>query len=182
MEQIIYFTNRLYLKPVCLNDAAFIYKLVNTESWIQHIGDRKVDNLEKAKEYIKKKMQPQFERLGFGNYVIYLKETNVKVGTCGIYDREGLEGVDLGYALYSTFEKNGYAFEAASKMLDLAFREFNLSKVSGITTKENLASQRILKKLNLKESGTVQLENDPELLVLYELEREEYLANIEETE
>jgi RimJ/RimL family protein N-acetyltransferase len=93
-----------------------------------------------------------------------------------------LEGVDLGYALYSTFEKNGYAFEAASKMLDLAFREFNLSKVSGITTKENLASQRILKKLNLKESGTVQLENDPELLVLYELEREEYLANIEETE
>ncbi len=162
--------------PVSLEDAQFIYKLVNTESWIKNIGDRNVTDIDKAKEYIKTRMLPQYEKLGFGNYVIYLKETNEKIGTCGIYDRKGLEGVDLGYALYPTFVKNGYALEAAEKMLNVAFTEFNLSKVSGITTKENKPSRNILEKLNFREKGTVQLEGDDELLVHYEIDKEEYLS------
>lgn len=173
-QQNHYHTNRLLLYPVGLEDAEFIYKLVNTESWIRFIGDRNVTDIEAAKAYIKERMLPQFERLGYGNFVIMLKETKEKVGTCGIYDREGLEGVDIGYALYPTYEKNGYALEASSKMLDLAFNEFGLSKVSGITSKENIASRRLMDKLSLKEKGTVVLENDPEELVLYEISKEEY--------
>lgn len=175
---IIYHTNRLFIKPVCIGDADFIFKLVNTESWIRYIGDRNVKTIEMAEKYIKERMLPQFKRLGFGNYVIFLKETGERVGTCGLYDREGLEGVDLGYALYPTFENNGYAFEASTKMLDLAFNEFGLEKVSGITSAENHASRKLMEKLSLKEKGTVLLENDPELLILYEIEKKEYLDSM----
>lgn len=64
-------------------------------------------------------MRPQFERLGFGNYIMIRKSDGIKLGSCGLYDREGLDGIDIGYALMPQFERQGYAIEAASKCWNL---------------------------------------------------------------
>lgn len=161
-------TDRLYLRPTESIDAEFILKLLNTPKWLQYVGDRNVNNVEQAKNYIKERMLPQLERLGYSNYTIIRKEDGIKLGCCGIYDREELDGVDIGFALLPKFEKQGYAFEASKEIMRAAKEEFGIAKVSGITSKEHHASQHLLRKLGLELTGTVVLSDEKEELLLFE--------------
>ena len=86
-------TERLILRPTTVDDAKMILDLLNSPKWIQNIGDRNVNNLDEAKAYIEAKIKPQLRRLGYSNYTLIRKSDNQKVGSCGLYDREGLEGV-----------------------------------------------------------------------------------------
>ena len=169
---ITFKTKRLHLRPVTSEDAPFILELLNTPKWFQYIGDRKVYSVKDASNYITEKMTPQMERLGFGNFLMIRQSDQKKIGTCGLYDREGMEGVDIGFALLPAYENQGFGTEAAKEMVRAAWEDFGLTKISGITTKENVASQRLLEKLGLKYKGTVQLPDDEEVLWLYELEKD----------
>ncbi|WP_347160258.1 GNAT family N-acetyltransferase [Pontibacter chitinilyticus] len=161
-------TERLILKPTSEEDAPFIYELLNAPKWIQYIGDRNVRSVEEAKEYIRNKMQPQLEKHGYGNYTLIRKSDNVKLGICGLYDRDGLEGIDIGFAFLPEHEQKGYAFEAAKEVKRAGIEEFSISRIRAITTKDNVASQKLLEKLGLKFKGMVQLPDDDEELLLYE--------------
>ncbi len=162
-------TERLLLKPMSKEDAPFLLELFNSPKWIKCIGDRNVHTIEEAATYIKLKMTPQLKKLGFSNYTVIRKTDNAKVGSCGLYDREGLEGIDLGFAFLPQYEKMGYAFESANKLKDLAFNQFNLKHISAITTHENQDSQKLLKKLGLKYIKTINIQDDDEEVLLYEL-------------
>ncbi len=163
----VFETTRLILKPTDLDDATFIYTLVNTPKWIKFIGDRKVKSISDAKTYIATKMLPQYKKLEFGNFTVIRKSDGVKIGSCGLYDREGLNSVDIGFAFLPDYEKKGYAFESTQKIKELAFSEFGLTKVLAITLKENLDSQKLLKKLSFKFVKNMNLPNNPETLMLF---------------
>ncbi|MBD0822726.1 GNAT family N-acetyltransferase [Aestuariibaculum marinum] len=162
-------TERLILKPTTTEDAAFVLELLNTPKWLKYIGDRKVHTLSEAKLYIETKMLPQLKRLGFANYTVIRKTNQEKIGSCGLYDREGVEGVDIGFAFLPQYEKQGYAFEAAGKVKNMAFNNFGLTEIYAITTKENSSSQKLLEKLGLKFKKVTNIPGDDEDLLLYKL-------------
>lgn len=164
-------TERLILRHTVIRDAEFIYELLNTPKWFQYIGDRQVKSVHDAAVYINNKMTPQLKRFGYSNYTLIRKKDQVKIGVCGLYDREGLEGIDIGFALLPAFEKNGYALEAALRIKKAAFEEFGIELISAVTTKENKASQMLLEKLGLKLAGTTLLPNDDEELLVYKIEK-----------
>ncbi len=168
-------TERLYIRPTLEEDSEFIFELFNTPKWIKYIGDRNITTVEKAREYIKNKMFPQLEKLGYSNYTLIAKQDNQKVGTCGLYDREGLEGIDIGFAFLPEFEKMGFAFEAAGRLKKAAFVEFGLDAICAITKKDNISSQRLIEKLGLELNGTIKLLDDNEELLLYKAEKENWL-------
>ena len=97
------------------------------------------------------------------------KSDGAKVGVCGIYDREGLEGVDMGFAFLPQFERMGYAFESAEKIKEAAFTVFGINQISGITIKENTASQKLLEKLGFQFVKLIRIPNDEEELMLYRI-------------
>lgn len=162
-------TERLILRPTSEEDAEFIFELLNSPKWLKYIGDRNIKSVESAKEYIKTKMLPQLKRLGFSNYTLIRRSDNIKIGTCGLYDREGLEGIDIGFAFLPEYEKKGYAFESANKLKNVAFDEFGINEIIAITTKDNISSQKLLEKLGLKLNGTTKLPNDDEELLFYKI-------------
>ena len=164
-----YETERLILRPTQVDDAPFTLELLNTPKWLKNIGDRKVYSIEDAVKYINEKIKPQYERLGYSNYTVIRKTDGVKMGSCGIYDREGLEGVDIGFAFLPDYEKMGYAYEAAQKVMSVGFNEFKIKKIKAITTQENFSSQKLLKKLGLKFVKLIRIPNDEEELMLYEI-------------
>ena len=166
-------TERLLIRPTQTADAEFILELLNSPKWIQFIGDRKVYTLEEAAEYIRSRMLPQLERLGYSNNTVIRKEDGKKIGTCGLYDREGIDGVDIGFAFLPEFEGKGYAFEAAEVIKNAAFDIFGLPVINGMTTKDNFSSQKLLEKLGLKLKGTIRMPDDEEELLLYSLKRNE---------
>lgn len=161
-------TERLFMRPTTEEDAAFILALLNMPKWIQFIGDRGVHTEEEAANYIRTRMLPQLERLGFSNYTVIRKEDETKIGVCGLYDREGLEGVDIGFAFLPEYEGKGYAFEAASRMLQAGKENFGLTLVKAITIEENQSSRRLLEKLGLSFQKKMFMDGDPVELMLYE--------------
>jgi len=164
-------TERLLLKPTSLEDASFIIELLNSPKWIEFIGDRNVHTKEEAKQYILEKMTPQLKKMGFANYTVIRKEDNIKMGTCGLYDREGLEGVDIGFAFLPEFENKGYGFESANKIKNIGFSIFGLTKIQAIIMQNNVASQKLIEKLGLTFKKLITIPNDSEVLMLYEIER-----------
>ena len=169
-ESKSYETERLIIRPMSLEDADLILELYNMPNFIKFIGDRNIRNLEDAENYIQSKFLPQFEKLGFGNYLIVLKEGNQKIGGVGIFEREGLDIVDIGFSVLEKFEGKGYMFEAAQKVKSIGMNDFGLKKVSAITTKDNISSQKLIERLGLRFQKYVTLPNEVEELMYYETE------------
>lgn len=153
-----------------LDDADLILELYNMPNFIKFIGDRNIKSLADAENYIKAKFLPQFEKLGFGNYLIELKEGNIKIGGVGIFEREGLDIVDIGFSVLERFEGKGYMFEAAQKIKSIGMDDFGLNKISAITSKDNFSSQKLIERLGLKFQKYVTLPNEDEELMYYETE------------
>ncbi len=172
-------TQRLLLRPMTEEDAAFQLELLNSPLWLENIGDRNVRTLEEAKIYIREKVTPQLERLGFSNFTVIRKEDGIKMGTCGLYDREGLEGVDIGFAFLPQYFGKGYAHESASKILEAGKTIFGLTEINAITTRANLASQKLIEKLGLQYIRIISLPNDPEPLLFYQWKKDVTIRNDE---
>jgi DNA-3-methyladenine glycosylase I len=162
-----FLTKRLIIRPTTISDSPFIFELLNTPKWIKNIGDRNINSIKDAEVYIKTKMLPQLKKLGYSTYTVIRKSDGIKAGTCGLYDREGVDGIDIGFAFLPQFEKKGYAFESVGKLKELAIHDFKIPQISAITIKENKASQNLLEKLGLKFEKTVNLPNDDAELLLY---------------
>ena len=160
-------TERLFLRPTTENDAELILALFNTPKWLRFIGDRNVQTLEEAVEYIRSKMTPHLEKHGYGNYAVTRKTDGTKMGTCGLYNREGIDGVDIGFALLPEFEGQGFAHEAAQKVMLAAFASFGLEHLAGYCAKDNAASQKLLEKLGFTRNGLKRLPTNEEELLAY---------------
>ena len=91
-------TDRLVLRRLGLEHAAFILELVNDPSWLRFIGDRGVRSLDDARGYLVAGPLAMYERHGFGLYRVELKEGGIAVGMCGLIKRDALDDVDIGFA------------------------------------------------------------------------------------
>jgi RimJ/RimL family protein N-acetyltransferase len=160
-------TERLQIRPTGVQDAFFIFKLMNTPAWLRYIGDRKINSEAGAAAYIREKMLPQLVRLGFSNYTVIRRSDGKKLGSCGLYDRPGVDGIDLGFAFLPEYERQGYAFEASLRLLQAAREDFGLEKVFGITDRENFPSQNLLEKLGFRREGSLRLPDEKEEVLLY---------------
>jgi RimJ/RimL family protein N-acetyltransferase len=166
-------TERLILRPTSEEDAAFMVELFNTPKWLAYIGDRNVRTLEQAETYVKARITKQFETHGYATYTVIRKSDGLKMGNCGLYDREGVDGIDIGFALLPVYEGQGYAYEAAVAIRDAAFGQFGLELIRAITVRENMASQKLLEKLGLRLVGTTKVPGDDAELPLYEMRASE---------
>ena len=163
-----YETERLILKPAEVQDANFFLELYNMPSFIQYIGDRNLRTKEDAENYITSRFIPQIEKLGFGNYVVILKEDHTKIGAVGIFEREGLDVLDIGFSFLEKYEGKGFAYESASKLKELVATNFGLTKISAMTSDENIPSQKLIERLGLKFQKMVTIPNDDAELMYYE--------------
>lgn len=171
---LTFVTARLLLKPCTTEDADLVLALLNSALFIQFVGDRNVRDLEAAKQYIRERMLPQMNRMGFGNYVIIRKSDSIKLGTCGLFDRPGLEGIDIGFGLLEPYHGKGYGYEASVCIRNAAFELFGIKLLRGLTVKENKASRGLLEKLGMHYVQDVRLPGDTVDLMLYELSFETF--------
>jgi RimJ/RimL family protein N-acetyltransferase len=95
------------------------------------------------------------------------KDTNTIIGTAGLVNREGLDGVDIGFALLPNYEGKGYGYEATKAIMQYATRTYGINTYLAITLPSNKPSQRLLEKLGLTFKKMIFIPNDPEELMLY---------------
>jgi RimJ/RimL family protein N-acetyltransferase len=153
-------TERLILRRLELRDASFILELLNDPSFLRFIGDKGVRTLADARRYLSNGPLASYEQYGFGLYLVSLKENGSSIGICGILKRDSLPDPDIGFALLPGYWSKGYAFEAASAVMEHGRRDLGLTRIVAITSPENVASMRLLRKLGMEYESTVRLEED----------------------
>jgi len=139
-------TERLVLNSVTSGDAAFILELVNTPGWLKFIGDRKVHDLPAAEAYVQKMRNNQ----DANSWVVRLKAGEIPIGVISFLQRDYLEHRDIGFAFLPGFGKKGYAFEAASAVLNSLVEEGSYPCIYATTLPDNVNSIQLLEKLGLQ--------------------------------
>jgi RimJ/RimL family protein N-acetyltransferase len=144
-------TERLRLRTITLDDAdtAFHLALLNDPAFIEHIGDRGVRTLDESRQYIADGPLAMQERYGHSMYVVELKDSGTPIGMCGLIKRDTLVDVDIGYAFLPEYRGQGYAYEAARATLGHAL-SLGITRLAGITSPANTASNQLLCKLGLR--------------------------------
>lgn len=157
-------TERLTLRRLSTEDADFILSLLNDPAFLRFIGDKGVRTLEEARKYIANGPVEMYARLGFGLYLVELKDDGTPIGLCGLIKRDGLDDVDIGFAFLPEFRAKGYAYEAAAATMDYGKDVLGLARIVAITSPDNAASGRLLEKLGLRFERMIRLrEGDGEL-------------------
>ena len=150
MSDVILQTDRLRLRRLTAEDAAFIFALVNEPSFIENIGDRNVRSEEDAVRYIQNGPMASYERYGYGLYKVELRQTSTPIGICGPLKRETLEFPDIGFAFLPPFWGQGFALESAAAVMDYSREVLGLNDIAAITTPTNERSIKLLEKLGFK--------------------------------
>lgn len=163
-------TERLYLRELSILDSDFMLTLMNTPSWLTFIGDRNVRYKTAASNYISEKIISSYRNNGFGLYLVLIKSTKTPIGICGLVKRDGLLIPDLGFAILPTFEKKGYATEAANAVLTWAKDTLMLTEVCAITTELNKKSIQVLENIGMIYHQKIVLPADKDNYLFYKKE------------
>jgi RimJ/RimL family protein N-acetyltransferase len=161
---IVLETDRLILRRLTAADAEFMFELVNDPSWLRYIGDRGVRNLDDARNYILDGPVAMYDRLGFGLYLVELRDTGAPIGICGVLKRDSLDDVDIGFAFLPRHWGNGYAFESAAAVKAYANEVLGLRRLVAITSPDNDASIRVLERIGFRFEKMIRGHGDAEEL------------------
>lgn len=159
-------TERLVLRELVADDAAFIHTLVNDPDWLRFIGDRGVHTLDDARAYIENGPVASYARNGFGLYRVELRESSEAIGMCGLIRRDTLPHVDIGFAFLPEHRGRGYAREAAEATLSYGYGTLGLDRIVAIVSPGNVTSMRLLELLDMSVERMVRF-GDADEVCLY---------------
>jgi len=148
----------IFLRAGYPSDDAFILKLLNQASFLKYIGDKDIKTHAQAQHYIQQTFINSHQQNGLGCYIVCLAD-ETPVGMIGLFQRDALAIPDLGFALLAEYEGQGITTKAADLMLSKEYaNDFDL--LAAITSIQNTASQKVLKKLAFEEVGDLIINED----------------------
>lgn len=103
-----------------------------------------------------RRIQDEFDSKGYGLYAVELKSTGEFIGYVGLheisFEADFTPGIEIGWRLAADFHSQGYATEAAEKVLALA-KSQGIGSLYSFTAKINKASERVMQKIGMKKIG-----------------------------
>ncbi len=152
-------TERLLLREFVAEDWRAVYAYQNDPRYLEfyeweHRSEQDV------KAFVQRFLDQQADlpRVKF-QLAIVLPNSNKLIGNVGIRKREVKSyQAELGYELDPREWNNGYATEAATAMLQFAFEQWRVHRVSARVNGNNHSSLRLLEKLGLRQEGRLREE------------------------
>jgi RimJ/RimL family protein N-acetyltransferase len=89
------------------------------------------------------------------------------LGLCGLFKRDTLPEVDVGYAFLPQHRGHGYAREAVQGCLRHGHEALGLKRILAITSPANVASQRVLESVGMRLEDRVRLEGEERETCVY---------------
>ena len=144
------FTDRLVIRDYNIEDLDNYYEILSDNKVMYYLQDIKAKNIEETRENLIKIINDQESKeRKFYHFKIENKSTSEFIGSIGYtvieYTPYG-KLVHMGYFILGKYWNNGYTTEAAKKLLEFAFDENNIYRIHTGCIKENIFSERIMKK------------------------------------
>jgi len=104
-----------------------------------------------------RKMQYEYEYMGYCYFAVDLLENNEFIGFIGLlyqdYDADFTPCVDIGWRLKKSSWGHGYATEGANACLEFGFKVLALKKVYSTTPAINVKSEHVMLKIGMQKVG-----------------------------
>jgi ribosomal-protein-alanine N-acetyltransferase len=146
-------TKRLYLKTIDSSDVEFIFNQFSNEFINTYLFDAEpLTSIEEAHNIIDFYCVP--EPRAQHRWIIILKETNEKIGTCGFHcwDRES-NTCEMGYDLLEKYNGHGYMSEAIDEIIKFSMESMHISRIDAHIYHENIKSIKLAEKNGFRKNG-----------------------------
>ena len=146
-------TKRLILRDYCEEDFSEYYRLKTDSETMYYLQDIQLFTKEEAYEdfrMVLEDMKKSDRKFYFLH--VELKDSHEQVGSVGYTVTNNTpvgKMVHAGYFIYPKFWRKGYTTEAFKKILEFAFLDNDVYRVSTGCLAENIASERVMKKCGL---------------------------------
>ncbi len=150
LPNLVLKTERLVIRRFCMNDAAACFPFMSDEQGMYLDGCKPFHIMD---EDYWERMELFEEREG--QYVIVLQSINEVIGTINVFDDDSraVSSKEIGYAISPKYQRNGYAYEAISAIVNLLQNDLLFDVVVAGVLPENIPSIKLLEKLGFSREG-----------------------------
>ena len=150
LPKLVLKTERLVIRRFCMDDAAACFTFMSDEPGMYLDGCKPFHTMD---ENYWERMKLFEEREG--QYVIVLQSTNEVIGTINVFtdDSRAVSSKEIGYSISPKYQRNGYAYEAISAIINLLQKDLLFDMVVAGVLPENTPSIKLLEKLGFSNEG-----------------------------
>lgn len=147
-------TERLLLRPMCKDDFYDLKSLLQ-DSKVMYAYEHPFSEQE-CIEWFNNQLN-RYKQEGYGLLGVFLKEDNTFIGQAGITKQNVNDNIvdEIGYLLKKEYWKKGYATECAIHLKQYGFNILNLKNIYSIIRDNNISSQNVAKRNNMKHIKTI---------------------------
>lgn len=168
-------TIRLIIRPFVMEDLIDVHRLLDIELNTDDLHTEKMDTMKERSKWLEWSVlnYAQLAKLyqpPYGDRAILMKKTGKLIGSCGYVpclmpfeqlpnfsyynasEELGHATPEFGlfYAISPSYQRQGYASEAAQALVDYAFQHLDLKRVIATTDFDNNASMGVMRKLDMR--------------------------------
>lgn len=146
-------TERLILRPFCLDDAKDVQRLAGDRevaATTLHVPHPYKDGM--AEEWIGSH-EPNFKSGRFVDFAMTLRQSGELAGAIGLVINQKMNRAELGYWVGVPYWGQGYCTEAARVVLEYGFTQCGLNRIHASHFGTNPASGRVLEKIGMTQEG-----------------------------
>lgn len=140
-------TERLVLREFQVTDARKMWELNADLEVLKYTGNTSFESIQQAKIFLEN--YSDYKTNGYGRWAVVLKESDEFIGWCGLKLNEE-NFTDIGFRFFRKDWNKGFATESSKTVLADGFNNLGLDEIIGRSAIENLASIKVLNKLNMK--------------------------------
>lgn len=151
-------TKRCMIRETTVEDADCFYEIYAEPEITEYMEDLYANRDEEI-AYIEEYRKKVYEFYGYGMWTVLMKDGTV-IGRAGISWRGGFDLPELGFVIGVPWQRQGYAYEVCSAILDYAREELGFTRVQALVMEGNEKSAKLCEKLGFEKEESVELEGD----------------------
>ena len=139
----------LRLREWRVSDFQDFSRLAKNPYVVRYIGDGKLWDDQRIRKFIERQQQLQ-KVLGHCLWVLELQEAKGLIGFCGIAPFEPPGFLEIGWWLDETCWSQGYATEAAKRVLSYATQELGITQLRSVSHQDHIRSQAVMRRIGMR--------------------------------
>jgi RimJ/RimL family protein N-acetyltransferase len=146
-------TERLQLRPFQENDAEAAFAWFGDPLVMRFVPGGPDLSLEATRRRVQRYREHQTAH-AFSKWAIRLRGSVEPIGDSGLLVLDETESIDLGFRLARPYWGQGFATEAASAWVRMAFERLGIDRLTAFTHPSNVASVGVLRRIGFTETGS----------------------------
>lgn len=138
-------TRRCIVRELGMNDLDALFELYSYSGMTDYMEG--LYPYEQERAYQKAYIEHMYGFYGYGMWLVFEKSSGKLIGRAGVEHREETCGLELGYAIAPPFQRQGYATEVCSAILNYVKTELEFSEISCLISEHNKVSVHLAEKL-----------------------------------